>query len=215
MQLLWDHRADILGAFLTTIQIMVLASVIAAVVGVIMAVCRVSPVAPLRILGTGYVEVIRNTPLLVLLIFLVFALPDAGITIPLFACMFVGVGVYAGTQVCEVVRSGISAVPSGQIEAARALGFGFFAIIRFVVLPVALRLVIQPLTNVAINTALSTSMAAALGVVELTALGPRLQEGSAEILLTFGVIVVGYVLITSSLSAISHVIERKLGVQRG
>jgi glutamate transport system permease protein len=168
-----------------------------------MAICRISPVPVLRGLGAVYVETIRNLPLLVLLIFIVFGLPDAGIVFPLFACMVIGMGVYAGTYVCEVVRSGILSVPRGEIEAARSLGLTMGTTLRRIVLPTAFRNMIQPLATVLISTVLSTALAASLGVTELTGIATRLQERSAQLLTLFIVVGAGYVFITLSIGLVA------------
>lgn len=193
-----DALPEILGAFLTTLELTVGAFVLALVLGTLTATFRILPVPALRGLGALYVEVVRNLPLLVILIFLVFGLPDAGITFPLFMCMVLGMGIYSGAYVCEVVRSGILSVNRGEIEAARSLGLTIPQIMRLIVLPIAFRNMMQPLANVLISTILSTSLAGSLGVLELTGMASRIQSQSAQLLLTFAIIGFGYVLITLS-----------------
>jgi glutamate transport system permease protein len=187
---------QILGAFLTTLELTVGAFALALVLGTAAATMRILPAPVLRALGTLYVEVVRNVPLLVILILLVFGFPEAGMTFPLFACMVLGMGVYAGTYVCEVVRSGILSVSRGEVEAARALGLSIPQIMRLIVLPIAFGNMVQPLANVLISTILSTSLAGSLGVLELTGIASRLQDQSAQLLLTFGILGIGYVVIT-------------------
>ena len=201
MSFLIEAAPEIGSAFLTTIELSAASFAVALALGTIMAVCRVSPVPVLRWLGVVYVEIVRNIPLLVILVFLVFGLPDAGVTFPLFACMVLGIGIYSGTYVCDVceaVRSGILAVPRGEIEAARSLGLGMGQTMRMIVLPTAFRQMIQPLATVLIANILSTSLAASLGINELTAVATRIQDRSAQLLSTFLIVGAGYVIITLS-----------------
>jgi len=207
---------QILGAFLTTLELTVGAFSLALVLGTAAATMRILPAPVLRALGALYVEVVRNVPLLVILILLVFGFPEAGMTFPLFTCMVLGMGVYAGTYVCEVVRSGILSVNRGEVEAARALGLSIPQIMRLIVLPIAFRNMVQPLANVLISTILSTSLAGSLGVLELTGIASRLQDESAQLLLTFGILGVGYVVITltAGLSAgrLQRILDRRYSV---
>jgi glutamate transport system permease protein len=213
-----NYLPQILGALLTTLELTVSAFALALVLGTIMATFRILPSPVLRALGTLYVEVVRNLPLLVILIMLVFGLPEAGVTFPLFACMVIGMGVYSGTYVCEVVRSGILSVNRGEIEAARSLGLTIPHTMRLVVLPIAFRNMVQPLANVLISTILSTSLAGSLGVLELTGLASRLQDQTAQLLLTFSILGFGYVAITLSAglsaSRLQRFLNRKHSVNR-
>ncbi|HEY0309429.1 MAG TPA: amino acid ABC transporter permease [Acidobacteriaceae bacterium] len=189
---------EIVAGFLTTLELAVSSFALALVMGTLMATCRVSPVPVLRMLGAAYVEIVRNVPLFVILIFLIFGLPDTGLTLPLFACLVLGIGAYTGTYVCETIRSGILAVPRGEIEAARSLGFSITQILTVIVLPTAFRSMIQPLANIFISAILATALGASLGVVELTNVATRVQDRSGQILTTFVIVGAGYVVLTLS-----------------
>lgn len=175
---MWGELAR---GLLTTLELTALAFAGALVVGTLVAVCRVSPIVPLRVFGWLYVEAFRNVPLLVLLVLFVFGLPDVGLLTGLFTTAAVAMALYAGAIVCETVRSGIRGVPLGQVEAARALGFTFGQSLRYVVLPQAFRAMVQPIGNVFIGVLLSTALAAAVAVPELTyaAQHVALTQGSA------------------------------------
>src|SRR5919199_2554792 len=150
-----------------TIRLALIAGVIALALGLVIALLRVSPLAPLRWLGTAYVEFVRNVPLLAHLFFWVYGLPFVGILLPEFVAAFCGLGVYTAAFVAEAVRAGIQSVAKGQVEAARALGLSYAAMMRFVVLPQAVATVVPPLGNVAIALTKNTSVAAGVTVPEL------------------------------------------------
>lgn len=218
MDFLLSEMPEILRAFLTTIELAVCSFAIALVLGTLMATLRILPSAGLRAIGVTYVEIFRNLPLFIILIMFVFGLPDAGLTLPLFACMVLGMGLYAGAYLCEAVRSGILSVDRGEVEAARSLGFSIPQIMRLVVLPIAFRNMIQPIANVLISTVLATSLAGYLGVTELTGIATRLQDKSAQLLLTFAILGLGYVAITLSIgvsaSSLQRFMTRKLRATR-
>ena len=150
-----------------TIRLALIAGVIALALGLVIALLRVSPLAPLRWLGTAYVEFVRNVPLLAHLFFWVYGLPFVGILLPEFVAAFCGLGVYTAAFVAEAVRAGIQSVGKGQVEAARALGLSYAATTRFVVLPQAIAIVIPPLGNIAIAMTKNTAVAAGVTVPEL------------------------------------------------
>lgn len=210
MDYILNAGPQILRAFAATIGLSAGSFALALILGTAMAICRVLPVPILRAVGLVYVEVVRNIPLLVILVFVVFGLPDAGILIPLFPAMILGMGVYAGTYVCEVVRSGILSVNRGEIEAARSVGLTVTQIMRLTVLPIAFRNMVQPLVNVLIATILATSLAASLGVIELTGVATLLQSQSAQLLTTFIVAGAGYVIITLACGVTASRLEGRL-----
>jgi glutamate transport system permease protein len=210
-----DNLAAYRQGFLTTLALTLLASALALVLGTLLAAMRVSPVPTLRAAGTAYVEVVRNTPLTVVFFFVVFVLPELDIGLSFFVFAVIAVTVYHAAFFCEAVRSGINAVAVGQAEAARAIGLTFTQSLRLVVLPQAFRTVVPPLINVVIALTKNTSIAAAFGVVELTAIGTRLANanGQAVIPLLAGVAVCYLVIILPS-GWLAGWLERKVAVAR-
>jgi glutamate transport system permease protein len=182
--------------------------------GVLLAVFRISPVPPLRALASVYVTVFRNVPLLVLLVLFVFGMPDVGLLFSLFYTVTLTMALYWAAFICEVLRSGIRTVPIGQAEAARALGLTTGQCVRHIILPQALRSMVQPLSNVFIGLALSTSLAAAVGVAELTGQSEFVTLKYDDPLTSFAVTTVVYVLITLSTGLIAGRIERKVAIKR-
>ncbi|WP_157008320.1 amino acid ABC transporter permease [Agromyces laixinhei] len=168
MNILGENIGLLLEALGTTLMMAVVAGIGSLILGVLVTVARVSPIPLLRKAAFAYVQFFINVPLLALLILAVFALPDAGLILPLTPTAIIVLTVYEAAYVAEAVRSGVNTVGVGQIEASRALGLSLGQSLRFVVIPQALRAVVQPLGNVMIALAMNTALAAAVGVVELT-----------------------------------------------
>jgi glutamate transport system permease protein len=201
--------------FVTTLELSVLASALALPLGTVLAAMRVSPVPTLRAAGATYVELVRNTPLTVVFFFVVFVLPQVDIILPFFVFAVLALTVYHAAFFCEAVRSGINAVGAGQAEAARSIGLTFGQSLQLVVLPQALRTVIPPLINVVIALIKNSSIAAAFGVLELTATGTRLANlnGDAVIPILAGVGVC-YLVLTLPSGWLAGRLERRVAVLR-
>lgn len=224
MDTLIDNFDQIREGFYSTIWLIVFAGIFSTIIGTVMASFRVSPVASLRAIGTSYVNVFRNTPLLVVLVLAIAVIPELGfnnlgfsIGIRDFTTFFVvatlGLSLYTAAFVCEAVRSGINSVPAGQAEAARSVGMGFVASLRFVVLPQAFRAVIPPLASTYIALAKNTSVCAIVGVPEAAYVMHKLANQYASALwpIFFG-IALGYVIIVAIIASVSALLERTLGV---
>ena len=215
MDAILDNLDAYREGFVTTLELSALSSVLALVLGTLLAAMRVSPVPTLRAAGATYVELVRNTPLTVVFFFVVFVLPQLDILLPYFTFAVIAVTVYHAAFFCEAVRSGINAVGVGQAEAARSIGLTFGQSLRLVVLPQAFRTVIPPLINVVIALIKNSSIAAAFGVVELTATGTRLAaaNGDAVIAVLVGVAVC-YLVLTLPSGWLAGRVERRLAVAR-
>jgi glutamate transport system permease protein len=201
--------------FVTTLELSVLASVLALLLGTVLAAMRVSPVPTLRAAGAAYVELVRNTPLTLVFFFVVFVLPQVDIILPFFVFAVMALTIYHAAFFCEAVRSGINAVGVGQAEAARSIGLTFGQSLQLVVLPQAIRTVIPPLINVVIALIKNSSIAAAFAVVELTAIGTRLANanGDAVIPILAGVAVC-YLVLTLPSGWLAGRLERRVAVLR-
>src|SRR4051795_4717699 len=208
------HFGYLLGGLVVTIELTVIGYLGALALGTVMAVFRVGPITPLRAVGTVYVELFRNVPLLSLLILVVFGLPDIGFTFSLFASSALALGLTGAAYVCESIRSGINAVPVGQAEAARAIGLPFAKVLWVVVLPQAFRTMIPPLVNVFIGMALGSSLAAAVGVAELTNRTQQLNLQYAQAVATFLVAGAFYVALAFLGAGGGGWLERRVGGRR-
>src|SRR3954451_11840333 len=179
-----------------TVQLTVLGFIFASAIGIVVAACRVSPVPPLRLAGTLYVEVFRNIPLIVLFVLFFFGFPKIGIKYSPFASSVIVLSVYTGAFIGETVRAGINTVAKGQAEAARAIGLTFGQTLRIVILPQALRSVVAPLGNLFIALIKNSSLAYTISVVELTGTADRLTTDTSQPLAVFGGAFIAYLILT-------------------
>ena len=226
MNVVLDNPDLVVRAFTYTLLLFVIAGVLSLVLGTFLAALRVGPISVLRRAVAVYVALIRNTPLLVVLIFFRIAGPKIGLNFNfvdivvgdfrfnnLFAACVAALTVYTSTFVCEGLRSGINAVPLGQAEAARAIGLPFAAAMREVVLPQAFRASIPPLASVQIALLKNTTLAGAFGVGEaffrmrgFTNNEPGQRVG---IFLTFALI---FVILVEVVSFVANRLERRARV---
>jgi glutamate transport system permease protein len=214
MATLFAHLGPILGGLLTTLALSVSAYPLALLIGTVLGVFRVSPVKPLRTAGTAYVQAVRNVPLLLILVLVVFALPYAGLLIPLFPSAVAGLGLYFASYVAETVRTGIASIPVGEIEAGRAIGLTFGGLLRHLVLPQAFRSMVQPLGTIFINVVLASALAAAVGVPELTGQARQFNQVYAQPVASFLAAGIGYLAITLTAGFLIGVVERRTRIRR-
>ena len=215
MSVLIDQLPVILQGFWMTVRLTAFAALAALTLGTVLAAMRVSPARPLRLAATGYVEIVRNTPLTLVFILMVFGLPELGFRFSFFARAAISLSLYTAAFVCEVLRSGINAVQPGQAEAARALGMTFGQTMRTIVLPQAFRTVIPPLGNLLIALTKNTAIAEAFGVVEATGTFDNLvRDYPGSFWALFLGTAAGYVLIVWAISAVLRLVERRAVVLR-
>ena len=218
---------DVVGAFWMTIKLAVLSALGALVIGTVVAVCRVSPVAVLLGFGTAYVTLIRNTPLTLITFFCLFGIgntlqvqladPNSPTSIAdnTFRFGVIALAVYHAAFVAEALRSGINTVPQGQAEAARAIGLGFLPTLREVVLPQAFRGAIAPLGNTMIALTKNTTVVATIGVAELAYVMRGMIEFSPSLLYAiFALIALCFVILTLPMGLLFTYLSRRLVVQR-
>jgi len=198
------------GAFLLTIELLVVAGLGSLLLGTVLAAARVGPVPVLAKAGTVYVAIFRNTPLLLIFIFVFVALPELDLNMPFFVKGCVALTVYTSAFVCEALRSGINSVPLGQAEAARAIGLTFTGTMSKVVLPQAVRAVVPPLASVLMALAKNTSVAAVFGLAEATFRMRFFVNNNADdqtrIFLLFAL---GYVIIVEAIAFSAYGLERR------
>ncbi len=208
------HIGVLAGGLGLTLELSLLGFTGALTLGTVLTIMRVSPITPLTVAGTVYVEVFRNVPLLAFLVLFVFGLPDAGISYSLFTSETVCLALYFAAYVCEVIRGGINAVPVGQAEAARAVGMTFAQSLTTVILPQAFRTMVQPLANVFIGVVLASSLGAAVGVSELTGRTQILDLQYDEPIPTFLLATLGYISVTLAVALMAGRIQKRMAVRR-
>ncbi|MDX2591878.1 MULTISPECIES: amino acid ABC transporter permease [Streptomyces] len=215
-------KYDVLGAFWTTVQLTLLSAAGSLVWGTLLAAMRVGPVPLMRGFGTAYVNIVRNIPLTVIILFASLGLKDT-LRITLgsdqvdtsnFRLAVLGLVVYTSAFVCEAIRSGVNTVPVGQAEAARAIGLSFTQVLGLVVLPQAFRAAVGPLTNVLIALTKNTTVAAAIGVAEAALLMKEMVENEAQLLLISALIAFGFCCLTLPTGLILGWVGKKVAVKR-
>jgi glutamate transport system permease protein len=169
---------------------------------------RLAPVPMLNLIGTTYVNVVRNTPLTLIIVLCSFGLAQTlGITMvdsqsltsiedSNFRLAVLGFTVYTAAFVCETVRSGVNTIPLGQAEAARSLGLSFGQNLRVVLLPQAFRAVISPLGSVLIALTKNTTIASAIGVAEAALLMKEMIENTAALITIGAIFAGGFIVLT-------------------
>jgi His/Glu/Gln/Arg/opine family amino acid ABC transporter permease subunit len=220
---LWSGQTGVwlLQGLLVTLEISVLAWVLAVALGILSGALRTVPYRLLRGAATFYVEFFRNVPLLVWMFFWYFGIPPllpAAVQEWLFshgaefwAAMF-ALGVYHGARFSEVIRSGIQSIPRTQFEAAQAMGFTTWQAYRLVILPVALRLIVPPGTNESLNLLKNSSVALTISVAELTFQTRQIETYTARAIeaLTAGTLI--YLALCLSIATIMSRVERRFAI---
>jgi glutamate transport system permease protein len=205
-----------LSAFRLTLELFVLSAVVSMVFGTLLAAARVGPVPVLAKAGAVYVTLVRNTPLLLVFIFVFVVMPRLEMNIDSFMAKGVlALSVYTSAFVCEAMRSGINSVPLGQAEASRAIGLTFTQSMGLVVLPQALRAVVPPLASVLIALIKNTSVGAAFGLAEATfRMKGFTNDNTSERPLIFLTFAIGYIVLVEIVSAGAILLERRWRVAR-
>lgn len=202
-----------------TVRICLIAATISFVVGVIIAVLRVTPSGGLKILATAYAEFFRNTPLLVQVMAFYFGLPRIGIRLNFnffgievgdsFAAGTLALGLYTGAFVSEAVRAGLLAVPKGQGEAARSLGLSVIQTLQLVVIPQAIRLVLPPIGNIYSAMLKNSAILTSIGVGELMYQAEFVNSRTFATFEVLNAVIVFYLMLTLPMGAFVHWLERK------
>jgi polar amino acid transport system permease protein len=220
---LWSGETGswLLFGLAKTLQISLLSWLLALALGIFSGALRTAPLAPVRWLAAFYVEFFRNVPLLVWMFFWYFGVPpllpqaaqdwlyDHGAEF--WAGVF-ALGVYHGARISEVIRSGIQSIPKTQFEAAASSGLTVAQSYRFIILPVALRLIIPPATNESLNLLKNSSVALTIGVAELTFQTRQIETYTAKAFeaLTAGTLI--YLALCLTISLVMARVERRYAI---
>jgi polar amino acid transport system permease protein len=210
------NAKELAEAVWVTVKLTLAAGVFGVVIGTIVALGKASNFPPFRWICSFYVWVARGTPLLLQILFVFFALP---VLLPFlefndFTSAVVALAFNIGAYNAEAIRSGLLSVPKGQIEAAHALGLSRFTIFTNVVMPQALRICLPPLVNNGVSLLKDSSLAYAIGVVELSNAASRIQSATFEpvpVLITSAII---YLTLTTGMTQVTNALERYLSVER-
>ena len=210
--MLGDNSSFLLNGVLTTVGLTILGFVGALLIGTIVAVFRVSPITPLRVVGTVYVEFFRNVPLLTLLILIVFGLPDIGMLIPLFWCGVLGLVLAGSAFICETVRSGINTISVGQSEAARALGMSFGTQLRLIILPQAFRNMLPVLLTQSIILFQDVSLVSLLNVTDFVGAAVKIAQRDSRIVEMYLFVAIVYFILCYTLSLMVKRLQHRIAI---
>lgn len=180
--------------------------------GIIVALMRQSKNKLLRLIGSAWVEFLRNTPFLVQLFFLYFGLPEIGITTDPIITSILALGINSSAPNCEVIRSGLLAVKKGYFECSYALGYSPFQTFRYMILPVSLRLAFKPLTSNFINLVLTSSVVFSITVNDLMGASKTVAARTARPFEVYIFIMIAYCIFTFLLSFLAKAIDKKISI---
>ncbi|UVI32717.1 amino acid ABC transporter permease [Paenibacillus spongiae] len=180
------------------------------VLGTIIAVFRISPIAALQVFGTAYVELFRNIPLLLVVYMFFLGLPAIGIALDGFVSGTLGLMVYTSAFIAEAIRAGIMAVPQGQTEAARSSGLTYMGTMRYVVLPQAVKIVVPPITNQFLNLVKNSSILGVVAGLDLMYYGDLVNAETYNTVDTYVFVALFYLIMTLPLAYASRLLERRL-----
>jgi glutamate transport system permease protein len=214
-------KYDIFGAFLVTIELAVLSAIGALLIGTVVAILRMSPVPVLQLVGTSYVNLVRNTPLTVLMVSSILGVSfilglswSDNAKTNAFIWAVIVLSVYHAAFVCEALRSGVNTIPAGQAEAARSIGLTFQQSLTEVILPQAFRGAIAPLGSTLIALIKNTTVVAVIGVSDAANLMAVIIENETGGVLVFGIFALGFVILTLPVGVWFTSLSRRLAVKR-
>jgi len=205
-----DNLGVFAGGLALTLLVALSASLGGSVVGLLTALSRMAPAAPVRWLAVTYVEVIRNTPGLVQLFLVYLGLPNLGIRFSPLGALIVALTVNNGAYVAEIIRGGLQAIPKGQLDAAAALGLPRRVALAEVVLPQTLRAIHPALANQFIQTVLASSIGTVVGVEELTQVALILESRTYQTVEILVALTLIYVAVTVLLAALMRRLGHRL-----
>jgi His/Glu/Gln/Arg/opine family amino acid ABC transporter permease subunit len=220
---LWTppHGTWLLDGLLMTLRLSAISWIIAVLLGILFGALRTVPFRPLRIFATAYVEFFRNVPLLVWLFFWYFGAPEV-LPEPIrqwlirhgmeFSCAVAGISIYHGARISEVIRAGIQSIPKTQIEAGLSTGLSVTQTYRLIIIPIALRLIVPPVTNESLNLLKNTSLAMTIGVGELTFATRQIETYTAKAFEAFTAGTLIYLALCLGIAYVMNRVERKFAI---
>ncbi len=212
-EVVWDSVPLIWKGAGATVTMFAWALVIGTAGALALALMRLSAAKPLRWFAIGFGWLFRGIPLLILLFFAFFALPELGILLSPFLAAVVAFSLWTAAYQAEVIRSGIIAVPPGQSEASEALGMTKAHYMRRIILPQGLRIMVPPFTGNAITLLKQTSLATLVTVPEMTLLTQRIFSNNFKFVEPIFVLGMIYLAMTSVLLILSVVVERAVSLK--
>jgi polar amino acid transport system permease protein len=209
---IWDNRGPLWDGFKHTMKAGLVGIVLAYVVGLALGAVRAHRIPLLNQLAASYVELIRNTPILVQIFFLYYGLPVFGIHLDTFTVAWLAITIWGGAFMTENFRAGFEAVPARLREAGFALGFTPLQEFLNVTLPIGGRIALPSTINSAISVIKNTSLLLLIGYPELTYVANNVQSNTFRTFEMFTALAVCYLAIVWTLSALIRFLERRLAL---
>ncbi|QOZ54883.1 amino acid ABC transporter permease [Bradyrhizobium sp. CCBAU 53338] len=194
-----------------TIIVTIGSLLLSTVLGLIWAMMRVSGIKALAMLSASLINVIRGIPIIVLLFYLYFVMPDLGVTLSALQAAILGLGIAYSAYQAENFRAGIEAIDKGQIEAAQSIGMGWWLTMRRVVLPQAVRIVLPPYGNVMIMMLKDSSQASTITVAELALQGKLIASSTFKNTSVFTMVALMYLTMSIPLILLVRHFEKRAG----
>lgn len=211
---IWRGLPYLLRGAGLTVAISALAMVLAAALGLLLAALTQARGRPARALVSAYVEVFRNTPLLIQIFIVYFGLPQLGLRLSPFLSGLSALVLYAAAYNAEIFRAGLEAVPHGQHEAARSIGLSGLQAMRWVILPQAVRIALPALGNNLVSLVKNSSLVSTIGMVELMFVANDISFNNFRTFEIYGTAAVLYVVLVMALTRVLGATERRLARAR-
>lgn len=206
----WRDFDLLIEGLLLGLQLAVVALLIGTAIGLLCGYARISRHAWLRAVVWGYVEIIRNTPILLLIFFVFFGLPELGIyALDKYASFTFALAIYAGAYLAEVFRAGLSSIPARYLEAAKAIGLRPWQRLRYVVLPQATRRILPPWVNTAVEMVKGSTLLSVIGVVEFLLATQQVISRTYEVIPFYLLAGLVYVALNFTISQLGAALERR------
>lgn len=202
----WEHLPALLHGVFLTLEMSVMSIGLGSALAMVCAYGQVASSRAIKRLIGGYIETIRNTPVLVQVFVFYFSLPILGLKVSPFAAAVAALTINLGAYACEILRAGIESVPRGQVEAGRALGLSRLQTFRFVIFFPALKTVFPALSSQFILLMLSSSVVSTISAVELTAVTNSLQSTTFRAFEFYFVVAALYLGMSLALKAVMHIV---------
>ncbi|WP_334504578.1 amino acid ABC transporter permease [Bradyrhizobium sp. AZCC 1678] len=215
MQAFWRDTTEFLPILMSGVALTIIVTlgslVLSTMLGLVWALMRVSGIGFLTGLSAGVINVIRGIPIIVLLFYLYFVMPEFGLTLTALQAAILGLGIAYSAYQAENFRAGIEAIDKGQIEAAQAIGMSWWLTMRRVVLPQAVRIVLPPYGNVMIMMLKDSSQASTITVAELALQGKLIASSTFKNTSVFTLVALMYLTMSIPLILLVRHFEKRAG----
>ena len=195
-----------------TVELTVITIILGSILGILLALLRLSNNLVLKYVSNFYTWIFRGTPLLLQLFFFYYGLPFIGIELTPFTAAVIGLALNCGAYMAEIIRGGIQSIDQGQFEAAKALGFSYTQTMKRIILPQTFKVIIPPVGNEFISILKDSSLVSTIAMVELMRSAQQIYATSFDPISVFLTAAVFYLIMTTVFTTVFGIIERRLSV---